>query len=70
MFGSRACDTPIDGSNGAMVDRERYQRLVGKLIYLSHTRPDNVFAIGVVSQFMHAPRESHMDAIHRILRYL
>lgn len=52
------------------VDKERYQRLVGKLIYLSHTRPDIAYAVGVVSQFMHAPSDEHMDAVLRILRYL
>ncbi|XP_022018834.1 uncharacterized mitochondrial protein AtMg00810-like [Helianthus annuus] len=39
--------------NGELADKERYQRLVGKLIYLSHTRPDIAYAVGVVSQFMH-----------------
>ncbi|KAL4029610.1 hypothetical protein IC575_007830 [Cucumis melo] len=52
------------------VDKEQYQRLVGKLIYLSHTRPDISFAVSVVSQFMQAPYEKHMEAVNRILRYL
>jgi Reverse transcriptase (RNA-dependent DNA polymerase) len=52
------------------VDRERYQRLVGRLIYLSHTRPDISFAVSVVSRYMHDPREGHMDAVYQILRYL
>ena len=43
----------VDGAKPT--DRERYQRLVGKLIYLSHTRPDITYAVGVVSQFMHQP---------------
>lgn len=53
-----------------MADRERYQRLVGKLIYLSHTRPDIAYAVGVVSQFMHKPQSDHMEAALRIVRYL
>ena len=44
--------------------------MVGKLIYLSHTRPDIAFVVSVVSQFMHAPCEKHMEAVYRILRYL
>ena len=44
--------------------------LVGRLIYLSHTRPDIAYAVGVVSQFMHAPSEEHMNAVVRILLYL
>jgi hypothetical protein len=51
-------------------DKERYQRLVGKLIYLSHTCPDIAYAVSVVSQFMHCPSEDHMDAVIWILRYL
>lgn len=48
----------------------RYQRLVGRLIYLSHTRPDIAYAVSVVNQFMHAPSEEHLHAVNRILRYL
>jgi Reverse transcriptase (RNA-dependent DNA polymerase)/Integrase core domain/gag-polypeptide of LTR copia-type/GAG-pre-integrase domain len=51
-------------------DISQYQRIVGKLIYLTVTRPDITFAVSTVSQFMHAPRTCHMEAINRILRYL
>ncbi|CAL8150805.1 unnamed protein product [Prunus armeniaca] len=51
-------------------NKERYQRLVGRLIYLSHTRPDIAYVVSVVSQFMHFPSEDHMNAVLRILRYL
>ena len=54
----------------ALTDNGRYQRLVGRLIYLSHTRPDISYAVSVVSQFIHAPSEEHMEAVYRILRYL
>ena len=69
--------TPIDpnlklneNSNGTHVDRRSYQRLVRNLIYSSHTRPDIAYDISIVSQFMHAPRESHLEVVLRILRYL
>ncbi|KAA0063180.1 reverse transcriptase [Cucumis melo var. makuwa] len=39
----------------------------GKLIYLSHTRLDISFAVGVVNQFMHAPYEKHMEVVNRIM---
>ncbi|KAI3809043.1 hypothetical protein L1987_25010 [Smallanthus sonchifolius] len=54
--------------NGKLADKERYQRLVGKLIYLSHTRPDIAYAVGVVSQFMHQPQVNHMEAVRIALR--
>ena len=53
-----------------LADRGKYQKMVGKLIYLSHTRLDIAYAVGVVSRFMHQPQIQHMIAIMRILRYL
>ena len=53
-----------------MVDYSLYQRLVEKLIYLSHTRPGIAYVVGVVSQFKHSPYESPMEAIYKILHYL
>ena len=51
-------------------DKGQYQRLVGRLIYLSHTRPDIAFAVSVASQHMHSPKKKHLDAAYKILRYL
>ncbi|XP_071705369.1 secreted RxLR effector protein 161-like [Rutidosis leptorrhynchoides] len=51
-------------------DKGRYQRLVGKLICLAHTRSDIANVVGVVSQFMHQPQLHHMEAVTRIIRYL
>ena len=53
-----------------MKDRDRYQRLVGRLIYLSHTHPDIAFSVNMVSQFMHALGPEHFEVVYRILRYL
>lgn len=38
-----------------LVDVGRYQRLVGRLIYLSLKRPDIAYVVSVVSQYMHSP---------------
>ncbi|XP_061346367.1 uncharacterized mitochondrial protein AtMg00810-like [Gastrolobium bilobum] len=51
-------------------DIGRYQRLVRRLIYLSHTRPDIAYAVSVVSRFMHSHSIDYMEAVFRILRYL
>ncbi|XP_021991493.1 secreted RxLR effector protein 161-like [Helianthus annuus] len=52
------------------VDPNQYRRLVGKLLYLQATRPDITYAVNVLSQFVNDPRQSHMDACNRVLRYL
>ena len=77
LLGTRPSDTPmdssvkLDGDTGDFFpDIGRYRRLVGKLIYLTVTRPDITYAVGVVSQFMHAPRQPHFVAVCRILQYL
>lgn len=44
--------------------------MVGKIIYLTNTRPDLSFAVGLVSRFMHNPKEDHMQATKHIFRYL
>lgn len=76
MLNCKIASTPIEqnhhvrADSGEPVDKHRYQRLVGRLIYLSHTRPDIAYAVSVVSRYMHDPRTCHMDAVIRILRYL
>ncbi|KAL0534655.1 hypothetical protein IC582_028946 [Cucumis melo] len=77
MLGCRLADASIEFNcklgnynDQVLVDKEQYQRLVGKLIYLSLTRPDISFTVSVVSQFMQAPYQKHMEAVNRILRYL
>jgi hypothetical protein len=76
MLGCRPIATPIDlnhklcAESGDPVNKESYQRLVGRLIYLCHTRPDITYAVSVVSRYMHDPKSGHLDAVYRILRYL
>ena len=76
-LGAKPINTPMESNKKLNLEEGeplenvgQYQRLVGKLIYLTITRPDIAFAVSVVSQFMHAPRTSHMNAIVRILKYL
>lgn len=47
-----------------------FRSLVGGLIYLSHTRPDISFSVGMVSRFMNSPTKHHYGAAKRILRYV
>ncbi|XP_019240537.1 PREDICTED: uncharacterized protein LOC109220529 [Nicotiana attenuata] len=47
-----------------------YQRLIGKLIYLTITRPNICFAVQVLSQFMQQPKKSHLDVALRVKKYI
>ncbi|KAM0040746.1 putative RNA-directed DNA polymerase [Helianthus debilis subsp. tardiflorus] len=51
-------------------DPTEYRKLVGSLIYLTLTRPDLSFSVGVLSRFMQCPRNPHMIAMKRVLRYI
>lgn len=54
----------------SLTDKTMYQRMVGKLIFLTHTRPDISFAVSLVSRFMCCPQEPHLLAVKHIYRYL
>jgi hypothetical protein len=76
-LGAKPANTPMETNTKLRLEDDellsdigQYQKLVGKLICLTITRPDISFAVSMVSQFMHAPRTSHLSAIDRILRYL
>jgi hypothetical protein len=51
-------------------DATSYRRLVGRLIYLTITRLDLAFSVQILSQFVDKPRQPHLEAAHRVLRYL
>ena len=76
LIDCKPTDTPILVNHGLQISEEaklayqgKYQRLVGKLLYLSHTRPDIAYVVGIVSQFMHRPQKDHYEAALRIVWY-
>ncbi|GKC17542.1 retrovirus-related pol polyprotein from transposon TNT 1-94 [Tanacetum coccineum] len=55
---------------GEPVDADKYRSLVGSLRYLTSTRPDLSYSVGVVSRFMENPKYAHWKVLKRILRYV
>ena len=55
---------------GRKVDSTLYKQIVGSLMYLTTTRPDIMYAVSLISRFMEFPKEIHLLAAKRILRYL
>ena len=47
-----------------------YRELIGRLLYLTITRMDITFAVHQLSQFLSAPTDIHLQAAHKVLRYL
>ncbi|MCI48914.1 hypothetical protein A2U01_0070157, partial [Trifolium medium] len=74
MLDCKPVDTPMDpnvklqqNQGEPYPDPCRYRRLAGKLNYLTISRPDILFAVSVVSQFLNSPCDSHWNAVVRIL---
>nr|GFA03075.1 ribonuclease H-like domain, reverse transcriptase, RNA-dependent DNA polymerase [Tanacetum cinerariifolium] len=57
-------------AEGTMVNSTEYRSLIGCLRYLLQTRPDLSYSIGLLSRFMQEPKEQHMKAIKKVLRYV
>ncbi|CAJ2668729.1 unnamed protein product [Trifolium pratense] len=55
---------------GEEVNATLYKQIVGSLRYLCNSRPDLSFAVGVVSRFVDTPKQSHLTAVKRIMRYV
>uniref|UniRef100_A0A453AK76 Reverse transcriptase Ty1/copia-type domain-containing protein n=1 Tax=Aegilops tauschii subsp. strangulata TaxID=200361 RepID=A0A453AK76_AEGTS len=57
-------------SEAPAVDATEYRSVVRKLRYLTNTRPDLAYSVGIVSRFMEAPTTEHWAAVENILRYI
>jgi hypothetical protein len=56
--------------DGEAVDQREYRSMIGSLLYLTATRPDIQFAVGLCAYFQASLRSSHQMAVQRIFRYL
>ena len=77
MTDCKPCSTPVDTQaklsadlGDPVADPTAYQSLAGALQYITFTRPDLTYAVQQVCLHMHDPRESHLAALKRLLRYV
>ena len=78
MMASKPIVTPIEQNHKLSealrekkMDRKMYEwRLVGRLVYFADSRPDILYSMSVISQFMYDLREIHLQAAYRVLHYL
>ena len=57
-------------ANGVDVDPTLYRSMIGSLLYLTASRPDIAFSVGVCARCQAAPKESRLTAVKRIIRYV
>ncbi|XP_019053228.1 PREDICTED: uncharacterized protein LOC109114670 [Nelumbo nucifera] len=77
LLGAKPASVPIEQNHhlalakGALMHNpNQYRRLVGRLIYLTITRPELCYCVHILAQFMHSPRQEHWEAALRVVRYM
>lgn len=60
----------IKDEGGVKVNKTNYKQTVGSLMYLTATRPDMMFVVSLISQYIDNPSELHFQVAKRVLRYL
>ncbi|XP_057442142.1 uncharacterized mitochondrial protein AtMg00810-like [Lotus japonicus] len=55
---------------GEDVDQSLYRSMIGSLLYLTTSRPDITFAVGVCARYQSAPKASHLLQVKRIIKYI
>ena len=66
---SSTCRLDKDES-GKSIDQKLYRGMIGSLLYLTASRPDIMFSVCMCARYQSNPKESHLLAVKRILRYL
>lgn len=77
ILSARSFKTPMSTTeklhidkDGKDVDPTLYRSMIGSLLYLTASRPDICLASGICARFQGAPKESHLAAVKRIIRYV
>ena len=76
LLNCNSSQTPLEArakfsKNGrSWVDPTIFRIIVGSPRYLTHTRPDLLYSVGILSRYMETPTSDHLSAANRILRYV
>ena len=77
MEDSNPFKTPIETEikhtkegDGRTVDATYFKQIVGSLRYLTCTRPDLCYTVGLVSRYIESPRQVHLQVVKRIMCYI
>ncbi|CAM8999605.1 unnamed protein product [Rhodiola kirilowii] len=77
MEAAKTCATPMSPNDtltkdesSPRVDPTLYRGMIGSLLYLTASTPDILFSVCLCARFQADPRETHVKAVKRILRYL
>ncbi|XP_074266497.1 uncharacterized protein LOC141589772 [Silene latifolia] len=77
LLGTKPVSVPMepnhnlgDSETPILHDPQPYRRLVGRLVYLTITRPELTYLVHILAQFMNKPRTAHWQAALHVVRYL
>ncbi|XP_019255068.1 PREDICTED: uncharacterized protein LOC109233649 [Nicotiana attenuata] len=77
MSNAKSIGTPMSPSTnldkdeqGIPADETKYRGMIGSVLYLTASRSDIMFSVCKCVRFQSAPKESHLTAVKRIIRYL
>ena len=77
MLGCKPARTPMEASlklskdDGELLhDAGMYRRLIGRLLFLTITRPDITYSMHKLSQYMSKPRKPHLKATYKVIQYI
>ena len=77
MQESKGMKTPMPTSghldltkDGNPVDQKVYRSMIGSLLYLCSSCPDIMLSVCMCARYQAAPKECHLKAVKRIVRYL